>query len=90
MNRQEIEIEIGEIVLTAPPAMLRRLAAALEQELAQIVAAELERRISAHGPEWRPVHGGANAIERTVGPQDLTGAAIGLVVADTVWGGLSQ
>lgn len=91
MNRQTIEIEIGELALAAPPAMLRRLAAELERELAQVITQELERRISALEPAWKPSSGELpETVEWTMNARQLSGAGIGLAVADAIWGGLSQ
>jgi protein required for attachment to host cells len=91
MNGQTIEIEIGELALTAPPALLRKLAATLERELGEIVTRELERRIAAQGPEWRPAQVSApDTINVTVAGRQLSGHAVGSAVVDVIWGGLSR
>ena len=91
MNGQMIEVEIGALALTAPPALLRKLAAALEQELGEIVTQELGRRIAAQGPDWRPAQVGVPAtINVTVTEPQLSSRAVGSAVADAIWGGLSR
>ena len=91
MNQHAIEIEIGELALTAPPALLRKLAAALDQELAQIVTQELERRIAAQGPDWRPAQISVpDTINVAVAERQLSSRAVGAAVADAIWGGLSR
>ncbi len=91
MNPQTIEIEIGELALSAPPALLRRLAAELEQELGQFVTQELERRIAAAGSTWRPAPVSVpDTIHVAVGERQLSGPAVGSAVVDAIWGGLSQ
>jgi protein required for attachment to host cells len=91
MNGQVIEIEIGELAVTAPPALLRQLAAALEIEMGQIVIRELERRIAAQGPDWRPTQVSVpDTINVTVGERQLSSDTVGHAVTDAIWGGLSR
>lgn len=91
MNGQMIEVEIGELALHAPPALLRRLAAALDQELAQIVTQELERRIAVQGPDWRPAQVSVpDTVNVKVAGHQLSCRTVGGAVADAIWGGLSR
>lgn len=91
MNRQMIEIDISELALNAPPALLHKLAAQLEQDLGTIVSRELERRIAAQGVDWRPTPTAiTDAINVTVAGRQLTSDAVGSAVADAIWGGLSR
>jgi hypothetical protein len=91
MNPQTIEIEIGELALSAPPALLRRLAAELEQGLGQFITQELEQRIAAAGSTWRPAQVNVpDTIHVAVSGRQLSGHAVGSAVADAILGGLSQ
>ena len=96
---QQIEIEIGELALTAPVARLRGLAVELERDLAELVTRELAQRIAAQGPEWRPAQYAVpdvvnqplamalNAPRQEIG---VTVHAVARAVADAIWEGLGQ
>ena len=81
MNPQTIEIEIGELALSAPPALLRRLAAELEQELAPIITQALERHFAAQGAGWRPAQVNVpDTIHVAVTGRQLSGHTVGCLL----------